>query len=436
MPELSTAPADSAVTGAEKLLTLGFENVTVQQVADANESKSTDIASAATTDIGTATTPFVHVTGSTGPITALGTVQAGTRRIVVFDSTPTLTHNATSLILPTAANITAAAGDVAVFVSEGSGNWRCVSYQRANGTALATVGGGASIGVQYDADTGSTADSDPGAGLMKWNNATQASATVLYLDDDTSDGVSLTGWWSALDAGGFCYLQHATDQDTWQIWEIGTITDATGYVKLAVTLLANGGSFADGDPMLITLEQGVVSSGSTQGKQAIYISAAGMRPSTTGGCAALAAIAGASGQPDKVTLDFDPTTQEYAQFSFVMPKKWNEGTITFVPQWSHAATTTNFGVVWDLQAVACSNDDTMAVNFGTAQLSTDTGGTTDDIYMGPESSAITVGGTPAAEDMVFFRLSRVTGNGSDTMEIDARLHGITVYVTTDADTDA
>jgi archaellum component FlaF (FlaF/FlaG flagellin family) len=141
MPELSTAPADSAVTGSEKLLTLGFENVTVQQVADANESKSTDIASATTTDIGAATTPFVHITGTT-TITGLGTVQAGTRRRVVFDGILTLTHNGTSLILPTGANITTAAGDTAVFVSEGSANWRCVGYQRADGTALAGSGGG------------------------------------------------------------------------------------------------------------------------------------------------------------------------------------------------------------------------------------------------------------------------------------------------------
>ncbi len=176
--------------------------------------------------------------------------------------------------------------------------------------------------------------------------------------------------------------------------------------------------------------------GSTQGRHAIYISAAGMRPSVTGGCAALAAIASAGSQPDIVSLDFDTTTQEYAQFSLVMPKKWNEGTVTFVPHWSHAATTVNFGVVWDVQAVAVSNDDPIAVAFGTAQLSTDTGGTTNDLYTGPESAAITVGGTPQPEDMVFFRVSRVTANGSDTMAIDARLHGITLYVTTNADTDA
>jgi hypothetical protein len=136
-------------------------------------------------------------------------------------------------------------------------------YVRKNGAWAAESGGGggASLGVQYGADLGSTADSDPGAGLLKWNNATQASATVLFLDDSTSDGASLTGWWSALEAGGFCYLQHATDQNTWQIWEITAVTDATGYVKLGVSLLANGDAFADDDPMLVTLQQGVAGGG-------------------------------------------------------------------------------------------------------------------------------------------------------------------------------
>lgn len=175
---------------------------------------------------------------------------------------------------------------------------------------------------------------------------------------------------------------------------------------------------------------------STAGKHAIWIAAGSITPSASGGCAALATIASAANQPDIQTLDFDATTQEYAQFSIRMPKSWNEGTVTFSPVWSHAATATNFGVVWDLQAVAVSDDDAIAAAFGTAQTSTDTGGTTNDLYAGPESSAITIAGTPAAEDVVFFRVSRVTGNGSDTMAIDARLHGITLYITTDAENDA
>jgi hypothetical protein len=176
--------------------------------------------------------------------------------------------------------------------------------------------------------------------------------------------------------------------------------------------------------------------GSTQGKQAIGIMAAGIRPSVSGGCAILAATASASNQPDIITLDFDATTEEYAQFAIPMPKKWNEGAITARFRWSHAATTTNFGVVWGLQAVAVSDDDTIAASFGTAQIVTDTGGTTNDLYITAETSALTVGGSPAAGDSVFFRVYRKAADASDTMAIDARLHGVDVFVTTDADTDA
>lgn len=179
-----------------------------------------------------------------------------------------------------------------------------------------------------------------------------------------------------------------------------------------------------------------IGGGSTQGKHAIYIAAGSMRPSVTGGCEALTAIASAANQPDIVGLNFDATAQEFAQFSLVMPKKWDEGTVTFIPHWSHAATTVNFGVVWGLQGVAVSNDDAIAVAYGTEQTSTDTGGTTNDYYAGPESAAITIAGTPQPEDMVFFRVNRVATHGSDTLAIDARLHGITLYVTTNADTDA
>lgn len=175
---------------------------------------------------------------------------------------------------------------------------------------------------------------------------------------------------------------------------------------------------------------------SPRGLHAIPIMAGSMAPSVTGGCAALASVASAANQPDIVYLAFDPTTQEYAQFAVPMPKSWDKSTITFQPIWSHAATTTNFGVVWDLQAVAVSDDDPIAVAYGTAQTSTDTGGTTNDVYVGPASSAITVSGTPANGDVVFFRISRVTGNGSDTMAIDARLHGIMLFITTDAENDA
>jgi hypothetical protein len=145
-----------------------------------NDAKGTDIASAGTTNIAAATGNYVVVTGTT-TITALGTAQAGAVRIVRFSGALILTHNATSLILPTTANITTAAGDVAVFVSEGSGNWRCTGYLRANGQALAGGGGG---GVTTMAAIGAT----PNA-----NGATITGGTTLNLQPaDASFGGVVT----------------------------------------------------------------------------------------------------------------------------------------------------------------------------------------------------------------------------------------------------
>lgn len=175
--------------------------------------------------------------------------------------------------------------------------------------------------------------------------------------------------------------------------------------------------------------------GNSYGRTARWIAARDMSPSASGGCAPLATIASAANQPDIQTLDFDSSAQEFAQFSILMPKRWDRGTISFVPVWSHPSTTVNFGVVWELQAVAVSNDDAIAVAYGTAQGSADTGGTTNDVYVGPESAAITVAGSPAVGDLVFFRLARAPANGSDTLNVDARLHGIELYFHSAAEND-
>jgi hypothetical protein len=96
--------------------------------------KGADIASASTTNLANATGWYLDITGTT-TITSFGTVADGQQYTLRFTGILTLTHNATSLILPGAANITTAAGDIAVMMSLGSGNWRCIDYQRASGLA-------------------------------------------------------------------------------------------------------------------------------------------------------------------------------------------------------------------------------------------------------------------------------------------------------------
>lgn len=100
--------------------------------------KGGDVASAGTLSPGNGGNYF-HVTGTT-TITAIASMQAGTRILLEFDSAGLqLTYNATSLILSGARDYITRAGDVMEFVSEGSGNWRqAVSAAQAGGTDLST----------------------------------------------------------------------------------------------------------------------------------------------------------------------------------------------------------------------------------------------------------------------------------------------------------
>lgn len=88
------------------------------------------IASSATTTIGAiGSGDTVHITGTT-TITSFGISSNGTRRTLIFDGVLTLTHNATSLILPGAENITTEIGDsIEVVCANGaSGYWKCTRY--------------------------------------------------------------------------------------------------------------------------------------------------------------------------------------------------------------------------------------------------------------------------------------------------------------------
>lgn len=121
-----------------------------------------------------------------------------------------------------------------------------------------TAGGSAGTeitGLTFTSDTGSTADSDPGNGLFKWNNATQGSATVLYFDNLTADGVSLATLWASMGPSGFIYLQQADDRSKWQEWKwTAAPVDGTGYRKFTVVLQASGGSIVDNKTVYVDFE--------------------------------------------------------------------------------------------------------------------------------------------------------------------------------------
>ena len=96
------------------------------------------VPSATTTDIGAAASENVDISGNT-TITGFGTVAEGINRKGRFTGVLTLTHNATSLILPGNANITTANNDRYEAQSLGGGNWIVTKYVYANGSVISAM---------------------------------------------------------------------------------------------------------------------------------------------------------------------------------------------------------------------------------------------------------------------------------------------------------
>ena len=171
----------------------------------------------------------------------------------------------------------------------------------------------------------------------------------------------------------------------------------------------------------------------TVGKESIWVPAASMTPTTSNPCSDITIVETTSGRPDMVVLDFATGADEFAQFSIAFPKSWNLGTITYQAFWSGIAASTDCD--WSLQGVAMNDNETIDVAYGTAVVVSDNAqGAVEELYVSAESGAVTIAGTPADNDLCYFRIGRdVSG---DNMNGDARLHGLKIFFTTDSANDA
>jgi len=171
------------------------------------------------------------------------------------------------------------------------------------------------------------------------------------------------------------------------------------------------------------------------GKDSIWVPANAMTPTTSNPCADITAVETTSGRPDMYVLDFATGADEFAQFAVAFPNSWDLGTITFKCFWSGIAATT--GVSWALEGVAMNDNETIDVAYGTAVVVDDAAqGAVEELLVTAESGAVTIGGTPADDDLAYFRVYRDVSDSNDTMDGDARLHGVKIFFTTDAANDA
>ena len=171
------------------------------------------------------------------------------------------------------------------------------------------------------------------------------------------------------------------------------------------------------------------------GKETIWVPASAMYASTTNGCSAITQVETTALRPDLKVLDFAAAADAFAQFAIAFPKSWNEGTITYQPFWTVTGTNTGT-MVWQLGGIAASSDDTINTAFGTLVATTALAhsGTSNDLMVSAESGAVTIAGSPAANDLCFFQVNNDASASGQTGA--ARLLGIKFFFTTDAANDA
>ena len=161
----------------------------------------------------------------------------------------------------------------------------------------------------------------------------------------------------------------------------------------------------------------------------IWIGAGAMTPLSTNGAAA--------GVKEYATNDvmmdyfaFDGTTEEYVSFTLVMPENWDLSTVLAKVYWAPGSASCSAGdtVEWQIQGISITDDDaidTAYTDAGEVISGTVLAGKNADLHVTAKTPAITINGTPAAEHLVNFKVSRNVA-GTDTMTEDAWLFGVVI----------
>lgn len=245
---------------------------------------------------------------------------------------------------------------------------------------------------------------------------------------------------SVANPGGFAGFGHAVNFPL-ALADVGIVFDDLGAslpliagAAPAATAAAASALEASGYKDAAEAAAASVIAASAAGRQTIPLVAASMRQRQTNG-AAPGVVELTTYKQVVAYFAFDTSVSEAVQFMVPMPKAYDGGTVTFRPRWRHGATTVNFGVVLGLRGVAVGDNEALDAAFGTAQYSTDTGGTAGRQYIGPESAAITIAGTPVGGESIWFELFRATADASDLMAIDLELIGVDLFITTTKGTD-
>lgn len=245
--DISTSAASNSPAGTDAIGTSLDDYLrSIQAILKQENSAGVDIASGTSITVPSAGKYFT-VTGTT-TITGIADSWTGRTVYLHFSGILTFTHNAT-IVLPGAASITTAVGDVAIMTNESAGVWRCDGYMRASG--LAVVPPSTIVGITGTIAQFNTAVTDADLAVLGANTFTgiqtitnivlptngQVLHTVPTTDGHatgptTSDFVS--GYTSSA-VGDLVYLDSSSK---WQKTDANTAALYNGFLGIALAVAA------------------------------------------------------------------------------------------------------------------------------------------------------------------------------------------------------
>lgn len=161
------------------------------------------------------------VTGTT-TITSLAdpTNDTSHTKILQFDGALTLTHSA-SLVLPGAVDVSTGAGDVGVFVYDGSSVWRCVSFMDTS----AGVFNGSFAGEISGLVPSNAADADHDITISTGSGWDSTGSKILTLSSAITKQIDAA--WSAGDAAGGLFSGSVSADTTYHLFVIEKDSDGS-----------------------------------------------------------------------------------------------------------------------------------------------------------------------------------------------------------------
>jgi hypothetical protein len=139
---------------------------------------------------------------------------------------------------------------------------KMVTQLKAALTELGAWLAGGAYAIPFVVDTTVTGNFDPGAGVLHFNNATQQSATYVYVDVLSSAGANVQSLLTAFGAStsavkGSLKFQKQGDLSKWIVFDVVGVTLLSGYVAIGI---ANGAGsstspFANGESVTMQFQR-------------------------------------------------------------------------------------------------------------------------------------------------------------------------------------